>query len=78
MKTMTIAQWICYLGGEIEKLKEKKCKELLTGDYPPCNSQGKDGDTYLQLCGGYIYEKEHGVWCRRGQIKYTAINGGEF
>ena len=42
---------------------------LLTGNGEPVNSQGNDGDSYIDLISWNYYVKENGQWALKGNIK---------
>ena len=79
MKTMTIAQWICYLNREVQELKNHPSScSLLIGETPPVSSVGNNGDTYIKTIDGLFYHKSNDIWVEVGQLSFTRTDGGNF
>lgn len=76
-KTMTVAQWICYLNTKVSNL-EKENVSFLYGEEVPKKEWGLDGDYYLRFVGGILYKKISNSWAIQGDLMETNIDGGGF
>lgn len=76
--TLTIPEWICYLNHKIIELENRpNAGSLLYGESSPPQSLGTNGDLYIQLNGGFLYQKKDELWESRGVIQVDAVEGGE-
>ena len=69
---------ICELEKRIKDLEEAAGdggNSTIVGDSEPQRCDGKDNDIYMQLDGGYLYEKKNGSWELLGAI---SLSGGGF